>query len=110
MNTNLVERKEISQVKRDIKKRLLQSLDNIIGPDEPNDGKESLSDTSNYFPVTESEGYESITSRQEKLLVDLINTRISDRNERNRWLEQLSSLSKGDASEMISSFLIGAGK
>ncbi len=49
-----------------------------------------------------------ISYKQKRLLLDLINQRCSNKAERERWYAELEVMSKFDASELISSFLIGA--
>ncbi|MES2930991.1 MAG: hypothetical protein V4665_04400 [Patescibacteria group bacterium] len=48
-----------------------------------------------------------ITDKQKKLLVDLIHQRFSNKNEKERWLREIEGMSKFDASEAISSLLMG---
>jgi len=60
-----------------------------------------------YFPKTEASGEEAMTEKQKNLLNELIVARIPSRSERDRWLQEIESgMSKFDASEMISSFLM----
>lgn len=49
-----------------------------------------------------------ITEKQKNLLVDLIHQKYSSKEERERWLTEIETCSKFDASEMISSLLMGA--
>lgn len=66
-------------------------------------------DDQNYFPKDhkQAEG-EDITPKQKDLLESLIIQRISNKDERERWLSEIQTCSKFDASEFISSFLQGA--
>lgn len=49
-----------------------------------------------------------ITERQKTLLVDLVHQKFSNKAEKERWLVEIETMSKFDASEAISSMLMGA--
>lgn len=58
--------------------------------------------------ATMTAGQDDITPRQKDLLTSLIFERIHESEEREQWLSELNSgLSRYDASELISSFLMG---
>ncbi len=50
---------------------------------------------------------EPITNRQYRLLLDLIKKRKMSKEEKERWLTEMETMSKFDASELISSFIMG---
>lgn len=78
-----------------------------IYPDVVEKPDEMIEDEQNFFPKdrTEAEG-NPITTKQKNLLTSLIFERIGSPSERERWLSEIETCSKFDASEMISSFLI----
>jgi hypothetical protein len=51
------------------------------------------------------EGRQTITDKQKKFLTELVQTKVNDEEERNGWLNQMTQLTKGEASEAIESFL-----
>lgn len=71
--------------------------------------EERVETPSSYFPKNQAEVEdELITEKQKTLLTSLIFERIGNEDERERWLSEAQGLSKFDASEMISSFLMAS--
>lgn len=58
--------------------------------------------------MPEENSFTPITDKQSKLLVDLIHQKFSHKEERERLLVEIQTMSKFDASEFISSLLMGA--
>lgn len=57
--------------------------------------------------VPEEQHNTPATEKQKKLLIDLINQKCSNKAERERWYSEIEVMTKFDASESISSLLIG---
>lgn len=56
------------------------------------------------YSVKEPYESEMITDKQRSYLLELINTNVSDNEERDRWSSQISEFTKEEASEAIQSF------
>jgi hypothetical protein len=58
------------------------------------------------YSVQEPNMYEEgITDRQKSYLAELIQSKVQDEDEKERWMSQMSELSKEDASQAIASFV-----
>ena len=74
---------------------------------EPEKGSDlPISKESIYSGKEVKEGDRMISEKQKNFLTSLIQKRIKNREERKKWLDELSSCTSFDASEMISSFLM----
>jgi hypothetical protein len=69
-------------------------------------GPENTIVTSLYSGKELKEGDRMITDKQKEFLTGLIQKRIRNRDEKQKWMDELETCTRFDASEMISSFLM----